>query len=348
MASFYSEEELKEIGFKQFGKNVLISKKASIYGAGDISLGSNVRVDDFCVLSGKIDIGSYVHISVYAGLFGGDAGIVIGDFCAVSSKVMVYAVNDDYTGIGLTNPMVPMEYRNVTEEQVILNDHCIVGSGCTVLPGVILEGIFSHFANADSADKSFTVQQLQKFQAAIDEIEKYKVKIPIKHIAESAAILEIPEAHFDMVRAGIITYGLMPSNEVHRTIDLQTAFRLCAKIAWIKQISAGTSIGYGRDFVALRDSTIATLPIGYADGFLRAYARDGFVEVNGYQAPIAGRVCMDQTMIDVTDVPDVKVGDEVTLFGSNTLTIDDIAKRVGTINYEIPCLISERVPRLYI
>ena len=142
MASFYSEEELKEIGFKQFGKNVLISKKASIYGAGDISLGSNVRVDDFCVLSGKIDIGSYVHISVYAGLFGGDAGIVIGDFCAVSSKVMVYAVNDDYTGIGLTNPMVPMEYRNVTEEQVILNDHCIVGSGCTVLPGVILgEGV---------------------------------------------------------------------------------------------------------------------------------------------------------------------------------------------------------------
>ena len=142
MASFYSEEELKEIGFKKFGKNVLISKKASIYGAGNISLGDNVRVDDFCVLSGKIDIGSYVHISVYTGLFGGDAGIVIGDFCAVSSKVMVYAVNDDYTGIGLTNPMVPMEYRNVTEEQVKLNDHCIVGSGCTVLPGVTLgEGV---------------------------------------------------------------------------------------------------------------------------------------------------------------------------------------------------------------
>lgn len=224
----------------------------------------------------------------------------------------------------------------------------ILASAINSLPGVILEGVFSHFANADSADKSFTVKQLQKFQAAIDEIEKYKVKIPIKHIAESAAILEIPEAHFDMVRSGIITYGLMPSSEVHRTIDLQTAFRLCAKIAWIKQISAGTSIGYGRDFVALRDSTIATLPIGYADGFLRAYARDGFVEVNGFKAPIAGRVCMDQTMIDVTDVPDVKVGDEVTLFGSDTLTIDDIARRVGTINYEIPCLITERVPRLYI
>ena len=223
----------------------------------------------------------------------------------------------------------------------------ILASAIVSLPGIYLEGIFSHFADADSADKKFTAEQLRRFQSALDEIQKYKIQIPIRHIAESAAILEIPEAHYDMVRSGIITYGLMPSNQVKRTIDLNTAFKLCAKIVWLKNIPEGTSIGYGRDFIARRESVIATLPIGYADGYLRAYGKGGFVEIHGQKAPIAGRVCMDQMMIDVTDIPDVQIGDEVILFGSETLTIDDIANHVGTINYEIPCLISNRIPRVY-
>lgn len=210
-----------------------------------------------------------------------------------------------------------------------------------------LEGVFSHFAAADTVDKTFTRQQIELFNRAIEAIEARKVKIPIKHIAESAAILEIPEAHFDMVRAGIITYGLYPSDEVKHTIELRPAMTLKARVAFVKEIPRGTSIGYGREFIAERDSVIATLPIGYADGYIRAYK--GFnVEIKGQKAPIVGRVCMDQVMIDVTDIDGVKVGNIATLWGSPSLTIDDAARHLNTINYEITCLVSSRVPRVYV
>ena len=215
------------------------------------------------------------------------------------------------------------------------------------LPNVEIEGAFSHFAAADTVDKTFTRRQIELFQRTIDAIESRGLNIPIKHIAESAAILEIPSAHFDMVRAGIITYGLYPSDEVTHTIELRPAMTLKARVAFVKKIPRGTSIGYGREFIAQRDSIIATLPLGYADGYIRAY-KGFFVEINGRRAPIAGRVCMDQVMIDVTDLDGVKVGDEVILFGSPTLTIDDAARHLNTINYEITCLVSPRVPIKYI
>ena len=215
------------------------------------------------------------------------------------------------------------------------------------LPSVELEGVFSHFAAADTVDKTFTREQIGLFRRAIEAIEARGVSIAIRHIAESAAILEIPEAHFDMVRSGIITYGLYPSDEVSRTIELREAMRLKARVAFVKKIPRGTSIGYGREFVAERDSVIATLPLGYADGYIRAY-KGFYVEINGKRAPIAGRVCMDQVMIDVTDIGGVSVGDEVTLFGSPTLTIDDAARHLHTINYEVTCLISPRIPRNYV
>ena len=216
------------------------------------------------------------------------------------------------------------------------------------LSGICIEGIFSHFASADSRDKSFTYQQISGFRRAFEDVESRGIRIPIRHIAESAAILEIPEAHFDMVRTGIIEYGLWPSDEVSRPIDLRPAMRLCAKIAFIKDVPKGTSIGYGRDFTAKRDSRIATLPIGYADGYIRAYGHGGSVEILGKRAPIAGRVCMDQVMVDITDIPEAKVGDEATLFGSPTLTADEAAQWLGTINYEVTCMVSGRVPRVYV
>ncbi len=215
------------------------------------------------------------------------------------------------------------------------------------LPSVELEGLFSHFAAADSFDKTFTHEQIGRFRRAIEAIEARGISIAIKHIGATAAILEIPEAHFDMVRVGIITYGFYPSDEVARTIEVRKAMRLKARVVFVKKIPRGTSIGYGREFIAERDSIIATLPLGYGDGYIRAYK--GFcVEINGRRAPIAGRVCMDQVMIDVTDIDGVSVGDEVTLFGSPTLTIDDAARHLRTINYEITCLISPRIPRKYI
>ncbi len=215
----------------------------------------------------------------------------------------------------------------------------------SMMPNVEIEGAFSHFAEADSKDKSFVKEQLTIFNEALDKIQNCGVKLKIRHIAESAAILEIPEAHFDMVRSGIITYGLYPSDEVEHTIKIEQAMKLCAKVTFIKKIKAGTSIGYGREFIAQRDSIIATLPLGYADGYIRAYK--GFhVEINGQLAPIAGRVCMDQVMVDVTDIKGVKIGDVAILFGSDKLTIDDAARHINTINYEVTCLVSNRVTRM--
>lgn len=214
------------------------------------------------------------------------------------------------------------------------------------LPGVELEGMFSHFADADSIDRTFTNHQIEVFKATADKIRRAGVGIKLLHLAESAAILDIPEAHFDMVRSGIITYGLYPSDDVRRTIDLKPAMKLVTRIAYLKRVAAGVSIGYGREFVAKRDSLIATLPIGYADGYIRAY-KDFHVEINGQLAPIAGRVCMDQTVVDVTDIEGVKLGDEVILFGSDLITIDDAARHLHTINYEVTCLVAERVPRIF-
>ena len=217
----------------------------------------------------------------------------------------------------------------------------------SALPNVELEGLFSHFADADSADRTFTRRQIKIFSDVAEQIRSAGVEIKIRHLAESAAILDIPEAHFDMVRSGIISYGLYPSDDVRRTIELQPAMKLVARVAYVKKIPAGTSIGYGREFVAQRDSIIATLPLGYADGYIRAY-KNFHVEIRGKLAPIAGRICMDQTMIDVTDVDGVQVGDEVILFGSDKISIDDAAKHLGTINYEVTCLISSRVERVFV
>lgn len=214
------------------------------------------------------------------------------------------------------------------------------------LPNVELEGIFSHFADADSIDRTFTNRQIKIFSDVADKIQAAGVALKIRHIAESAAALDIPAAHFDMVRAGIITYGLYPSADVPRTLELKPAMKLITRIVYLKKISAGTSIGYGREFIAARDSVIATLPIGYADGYIRAY-KNFHVEVSGKGlAPIAGRVCMDQTMIDVTDLRGIEFGDEVIMFGSPAVTIDDAARHLNTINYEVTCLVSARVPRI--
>lgn len=214
------------------------------------------------------------------------------------------------------------------------------------LPNVELEGMFSHFADADSLDRTFTNQQIEIFKDTASQIRRAGIDIKILHLGESASVLDIPAAHFDMVRSGIINYGLYPSDDVRKTIELRPAMKLVAHIVYLKRISAGVSIGYGREFVAKRDSLIATLPLGYADGYIRAYK--GFhVDIGGKLAPIAGRVCMDQTMIDVTDIDGVKVGDEVILFGSDAVTIDDAAKHLKTINYEITCLVSARVPRVF-
>jgi len=219
-------------------------------------------------------------------------------------------------------------------------------------PEVELEGIYTHLPVADSADKSTSWQQAELFQQFIFALEAdAAIKIPLKHLGNSAIILDLPQLQLDMVRAGIILYGLYPSAEVDRQgIKLQEVMRFLTQVAYVKEVPTGYGIGYGHTFVTSRPTRVATLPVGYADGYSRHLSNCGVVGIGGRIAPVIGRVCMDQIMVDVTDLPPVAVGDEVVLFGreADGVTAEALAELAGTINYELVTMVSSRVPRLHI
>ncbi len=223
----------------------------------------------------------------------------------------------------------------------------------SILPGIEIEGIFTHFAAADQEDKSYTNMQFDSFMQFNRELEKSGLYIPIKHVCNSAGIIECPEMHLDMVRPGIILYGLYPSNEVDKgKISLEPALSLKARITMVKDVAAKLPVSYGGTYITRRPSRIATVSIGYGDGFSRLLSNKGHVLVNGEKAPIIGRICMDQCMIDVTYLKEnVAVGDEVVLIGrqcADEISADRLADEIGTINYEIICAIGKRIPRIYI
>ncbi len=217
------------------------------------------------------------------------------------------------------------------------------------LSNIKLEGIFTHFATADEENRAFTNLQAEKFAEFINKLEKEGVNIPIKHCSNSAAIIEYPCLALNMVRMGIITYGLYPSDAVDRSkILLKPVLEFTSSVAYVKNIYKGDSVSYGRAFIAEKEMTVATIPIGYADGYPRILSNKGRVLVNGKYAPILGRICMDQFMIDVSGIEGVKAGDKVTLIGAqgeNDISADEIARLSQTINYEIVCGIGKRVPR---
>jgi len=219
------------------------------------------------------------------------------------------------------------------------------------LPNIEIEGIFTHFAVADEIDKTFTIKQVARFKSIIDAIEAKGLIIPIKHVSNSAAIIDCPEYNFDMVRAGIMLYGLYPSPDVNKgAVDLREAMSLKANIAHVKTVCAGEGVSYGHKYITTSDTQIATIPIGYADGFTRGLTFKAKGIVKGHIKPIVGRICMDQCMIEVDNL-EVKVGDTITLFGAadgNCIRIDDYAEMLGTINYEIVCMMGKRIPRRYI
>lgn len=219
------------------------------------------------------------------------------------------------------------------------------------LPFIEVEGMFTHFAVADETDKSFTYGQFEKFTYMAEALKSRGLEIRVKHVSNSAAIMDMPELNMDMVRAGIILYGLYPSDEVMKErISLKQVMSLKAEISHVKDIEPGMGVSYGLKYVAPDKRTIATVPIGYADGYTRMLSGKAEVLVKGKRVPVVGRICMDQCLIDVTGL-DVKMGDEVVLFGSDgmeTISIDEVAAKLGTINYEITCMISKRVPREYV
>ena len=221
------------------------------------------------------------------------------------------------------------------------------------LPNLEVEGLFTHFcvSDEDAEGKEFTNKQYENFIHVRDSLKKRGVDISVVHCSNSGAIEDYPETCCDMVRAGIILYGLAPSSKLADRLDLVPAMTLKTVVAFVKEVQKGATISYGRTFTADRKMKIATVPIGYADGFIRQNAKDGYMMVNGKKAKIVGRICMDQTMLDVTDIEDVKTGDEVVVFGTGENgepTADSLAENTGTINYETVCLVGKRVPRIYI
>ena len=220
------------------------------------------------------------------------------------------------------------------------------------LPNIKIEGIFTHFACADEADKTSASKQKAEFDKFIRWLLEEGIDIPVKHVSNSAAIIDMDSWRMDMVRSGIITYGLYPSEEVAKNVlDLRPAMELKTHIVHVKEIEAGEGISYNHTFVTKRKTKVATIPVGYADGYPRALSSKGRVLIRGQYAPIIGRICMDQFMVDVTEIEGVSVMDDVTLIGTDgehQISVEEIANITGTINYEIVCDISKRVPRVYI
>ncbi|MBR1567945.1 MAG: alanine racemase [Lachnospiraceae bacterium] len=219
------------------------------------------------------------------------------------------------------------------------------------LPNLNMEGIFTHFAKADEANKDAFHGQLLRFRSMLDALEREGITFAIRHAANSAAIMEEGDLGLDMVRSGISTYGLYPSDEVDpSSADLIPAMSLTSKISHIKTLAKGIGIGYGWTYTTEKETVVATIPVGYADGYKRALSNQGRVLIRGQYAKILGRVCMDQIMVDVTEIPDAAVGDTVTLFGQDgeaSIPVEEIANMSESFNYEFVCGIASRVPRIY-
>lgn len=219
------------------------------------------------------------------------------------------------------------------------------------LPHVAAEGIFTHFARADEADKSAAKKQYDMFCDMIGQLEKRGVTFALKHCSNSAAILELPEMQMDMVRAGIALYGLWPSEEMNRSFPLQPAMSLYSRIVAVKDLPAGEAVSYGGTFVTERPMRIATIPVGYGDGYPRSLSNRGFVLIHGKKAPIVGRICMDQFMVDISDIAEAQLLDVVTLVGKEkdtSLSLEELGALSGRFNYEFACDIGRRVPRIYV
>ena len=239
------------------------------------------------------------------------------------------------------DPGVPAEKSALSDVLAIQN-----------LPGLELEGVMTHFATADSRDKTYAQEQFACFRGFLADLDQAGIAIPVKHAANSGAIIDMPETHLDMVRAGISLYGLYPSDEVDKSrLTLEPAMTLKTRIIHLKRVPAGFNISYGCTYTTSAPTTIATVALGYADGYNRLLSSQGHMLVRRHKVPIVGRVCMDLTMLDVGAVPQVALEDEVVALGrqaTEAITVDEVANMLNTINYEVVATITKRVPRRFI
>lgn len=216
--------------------------------------------------------------------------------------------------------------------------------------GITIEGIYTHFSSA-GRDDFFTQYQIEAFEKLVKEIEKHWIKIPLKHAANSIATVDFKRSHLNLVRPGLVIYGMYPKHTFPKLINLKPAISFKTRVVFIKDMPAGRSVSYGRTYITQRHSKIATLPVGYADGYNRGLSNKADVLIRGHRAPVIGKVTMDQTMVDITNIKGVKIGDEVVLIGKQgreEIRPEKLARMAGTIAYELVCSISSRVPRQYV
>ena len=220
------------------------------------------------------------------------------------------------------------------------------------LPNLVMEGMFTHFAKSDEEDKTFTKEQLEKYLWMKEELKKRNVTFTYYHCSNSAGIIDLEEANMDIVRAGITTYGMYPSDEVEKDkVPLKPAMELISHVAHVKWLTEGKPVSYGGTYITTRPTKVATIPVGYGDGYPRSLSNKGYVLIHGQKAPIIGRVCMDQFMVDVTAIEDVEFGDKVVIFGRDGkefLSVDKLGELSGRFNYEFVCVLNKRIPREYI
>lgn len=239
-------------------------------------------------------------------------------------------------------------FQDINRDEAAIQE---VKAACT-LPGLVPEGIFSHFASADEGAKgdAFTMRQFGCFKEMSEAMTREGIVFPVRHCANSAAVFDYPLSHLDMVRAGVVLYGLAPSGELRAQPDLKPVLSLRSVVSHVKRVRAGAAISYGRTFTAAEEMLVATVPVGYADGYSRRL-EGAQVLIQGRRCPVVGRICMDQLMADITALKDVSIGERVTLIGRDgeeEITATEVASWEGTINYEVVCALSKRVPRVYL
>ncbi len=272
------------------------------------------------------------------------AGMLSERAVARGTRIKIHLKVD--TGMGRLG-ILPDSRRPDSEKNVALAEVSTISA----LPGLELEGIYTHFAAADTRDKGYADYQIQTFMDFMDGLKHLGIEFPLVHAANSAALIDLPGAHFNMVRVGIAMYGLAPSGDVDiRSLGLRPAMEIRSIVTSVKKVPESFKVSYGMTYETEKETVIAAVPIGYADGFSRLFSSRGEMIVRGKKAPIAGRVCMDQTLIDVGEIPGVRPGDGVTILGTQAdqrITADEMAETIGTINYEVVSSLTARVPKIY-
>lgn len=348
-----------KVKLKAGQRKILAVVKASAYGHGAIPVAKKL-------VSGGVDMLGVANV---------EEGIELRDAGITHPIVVLLGITQDEVNPVLEYGLTPVIYnlsiaKKLSEESnkkgkatnihikidtgmgrlgIIAEDSIDIIREIAELRGLRLEGLMTHFADADLSDKEYATFQLKRFSKVIKGLKKIGISFPLYHASNSAAILTFPDAHLDMVRPGIMLYGYFPSDQI-KSPELKPALTLKSRILTLKRVPEGTPISYGKTFVTKRESIIAILPIGYADGYNRNLSNKGEVLIKKMKAPVVGRICMDMTMVDVTGIPDIKEGDEAVLIGEQGkyfITATDIAKLTDTIPYEVLCSISRRVKRVY-